>query len=212
MGLLDKLQALGCQLKLVQMVSKTQTTPEKIETRSVTLQELTTEVEAEHVRVLAESPIELTIAFEKIFEAAGIHPAGPWTIERLNELIASPPYNTMNSELLLKAVMEKLAAEHVASEDLVKDALAKDQALDAFENFACQKTKERSQARKKRLSEIVKQIESLQREKEKLQQEDQHEHSQLSQWQQRKQAFEKRLTESVDLLMTCNHPNCTGNK
>jgi len=212
MGLLDKLQALGCQLKLVQMVPKTQTTPEKIETRSVTLKELTTEVEAEHVRVLAESPVELTITFEKIFETAGIHPAGPWTIERLNDLVAASPYKTMNSETLLKAVMEKMAAENVSSEDLVKDALAKDQALDAFENFACQKTKERSRARQKRLSEIRKQIDLLQTEKEKLQQEDQQEQLQFSQWQQRKQAYESRLTESVNLLMTCNHPDSDDDK
>jgi hypothetical protein len=72
MGLLAKLQALGCQLRLVQMVPKTQTAPTKIETRSVTLQELTTQLQTENVRILAESPVELTIDFERIFETAGI--------------------------------------------------------------------------------------------------------------------------------------------
>ena len=171
MGLLEKLQAFGCQLKLVQMVPKTATMPEKIETRSITLQELKTELQTENVRILAESPIELTIQFEKIFETAGIvRPSTGWTIEYFNKLLRTAPYSEMDSESLQMAVLEALATEQVSEEDIIKDALAKDQALNAFETFVEKKINERTAARQMRLVQIEKQIGSLEQEKNRLQQ------------------------------------------
>jgi hypothetical protein len=205
MGLLAKLQALGCHLKLVQVVPRTSTTPEKIETRSVTLQELTTELKADNVRILAESPIELAIAFEKIFATAGIaRQSEDWTIERLNEMLRTAPYCMMDSRSLQAAVLERLAADHVAAEDLVKDALAKDQALDAFEAFVAKKMKDRTAARQLRLAEIEKQIGTLERERTRLQQEERQEPLRVAEWQTRKQAYEKDIQETVDFLMNCS--------
>jgi hypothetical protein len=205
MGLLAKLQALGCHLKLVQVVPRTSTTPEKIETRSVTLQELTTELKADNVRILAESPIELAIAFEKIFATAGIaRQSEDWTIERLNEMLRTAPYCMMDSRSLQAAVLERLAADHVAAEDIVKDALAKDQALDAFETFVSKKMKDRTAARQLRLAEIEKQIGTLERERTRLQQEERQEPLRVAEWQTRKQAYEKDIQETVDFLMNCS--------
>lgn len=213
MGLLEKLQALGCQLKLVQMIPKTSTTPEKIETRSVTLQQLTTELQAENVRILAESPIELTIAFERIFATAGIIPeSNKWTIERLNELLRTAPYNKMDPRVLQKAVLERLAAENASTEDIIKDALAKDQALDAFETFISKKMKERFSARQMRLMDIEKQIGLLEQERDRLQQEDREEPLQLSEWHKRKKTYEKEILESVDFLMNCNERDAGKNR
>lgn len=202
MGLLQKLQTLGYQLKLVRMVPKTSTTPEKIETRSVTLQELTTELQTENVRILADSPVELTIKFEKIFETAGIIGSSKkWTIERFCNLLSTAPYRDMDTDGLKKAVLETFAAENVSPEEIIKDALAKDQALDAFEKFIAKKMKQRASARQMRLMEVEKEIGSLQKEKERLQQDDSDEPLRLSEWQTRKQAYEKDILEKVDFLM-----------
>lgn len=205
MGLLAKLQELGCHLKLVQVVPKTSTTPEKIETRSVTLQELTTELKADNVRILADSPIELSIAFDKIFATAGItRQSEEWTIERLNELLRTAPYCLMDSRSLQSAVLERLAADKVSAEDIVKDALAKDQALDAFEAFVGKKMKDRAAARQMRLAEIETQIGTLEQEKNRLQQEDRDEPLRITEWQTRKHAYEKDIQETVDFLMNCD--------
>lgn len=205
MGLLQKLQALGCQLRLVQMIPKTLTAPEKIETRSVTLQELTSELKTENVRVLAESPIELTIQFEKIFETAGIvQPSIKCTIECFSDLLHAAPYNKMSSESLQRAVLERFAAENVSTEDIIKDALAKDQALDAFEEFIEKKIKDRSSARQMHLLEIEKQIGLLQQERNQLKQDDREESLQLSEWKIRKQSYEEEILKAVNFLMNCN--------
>jgi hypothetical protein len=205
MGLLQKLQALGCQLKLVQMVPQTSTAPEKIETRSVTLQELTTELKTENVRILAESPVELTIQFEKIFETAGIVPSSiGWTIERFCNLLRTAPFSELAPKNLQRAVLETFASENVSAEDIIKDALAKDQALDAFEKFIDKKIKERSSARQMRLMEIEKQIGLLQQERDQLQRDNREEPLGMSQWQRRKQTYEKEIFETVDFLMNCN--------
>jgi hypothetical protein len=204
MGLLEKLQALGCQLKLVQVVPKTKTAPEKIETRSITLQELTTQLHAENMRILAESPVELTIAYEKVFETAGIktHSNG-WTTEQLVKLLQSKPYNEMDKAALQRAVLEKLTAGNVTAEELIKDAVAKDQALDAFEAFVCKKMNDRVSARQMRCVEIEKEINVLRQEQLRLEHDDQGEAAQLSEWQHKKENYEKEILAAVDFLISC---------
>jgi hypothetical protein len=204
MGLLDKLQALGCQLKLVQIVPKTKTAPEKIKTRNVTLHELTTQLHAENMRVLAESPVELTIAYEKVFETAGIKAlSNGWTVEQVVKLLQSKPYKEMDKESLQRAILEKLAAGKVTGEELIKDAVAKDQALDAFEAFVSKKMKDRFSARQMRLVEIEKEIAVLRQEQIRIKQEDQAETAQLSEWQRKKNDYEKEILAVVDILISC---------
>jgi hypothetical protein len=204
MGILDKLQALGCQLKLVQVVPRTKTSPEKIKTRNVTLRELTTQLHAENMRVLAESPVELSIAYEKVFETAAIKVlSNGWTAEQLVKLLQSKPYKEMDKAALQIAVLEKLAAGNVTPEELIKDALAKDQALDAFEAFVSKKMKDRSSARQMRMVEIEKEMNLLRQEQMRLKQDDQGEAAQLSEWQHKKGEYEKEILEAVDFLISC---------
>lgn len=204
MGLLEKLQAIGCRLKLVQMVPKTSAVHKKIETRNVTLQELKSELQTENARILAEPPIEFTIQFEKIFETAGIVcPSIGWTIEHFNNLLRTAPCNKMDADSRQKMVSEKLVAEKISVQNLTKEALAKVQALNEFEKFIVKKAKERSSARQMRLVEIEKQIGLILQEKHRLQQDDRNEPLQLSEWQKRKQTYEKETLETMDFLTNC---------
>jgi hypothetical protein len=203
-GLFEKLQALGCQLKLVQVIPQTKTAPEKIATRNVTLRELTTQLHAENMRVLAESPVELTIAYEKVFESAGIQGlSNGWCAEQLVQLLQSKPHKEMDRKALQLAVLEKLAAGNVTAQELIKDAVAKDQALDAFEDFVGKKMKDRFSARQMRMVEIEKEITVLRQEQMRLGQEDQGETRQLSEWQRKKGDYEKEILEAVDFLISC---------
>jgi hypothetical protein len=204
MGLLDKLQSLGCQLKLVQVVPKTKTAPEKITTHNVTLRELTTQLHAENMRVLAESPVELSIAYDKVYETAGIKAlSNGWSAEQLVKLLQSEPHKEMDRTALQKAVLEKLAAAKVTAEELIKDALAKDQALDAFETFVSKKMRDRCSARQMRMVEIEKEIAALRQEQTRLKQEDHSETLQLSEWQRKKGEYEKEILAAVDFLISC---------
>ncbi len=216
MGLLKKLQTLGCQLKLVQMVPRTETVPGKISTRSVTLQELTTELQAENMRILAESAVELAIDFVKVFETAGITPpACGWTIEQLVQQLQSKSFELLKPDERLKAVLDRLADEKVLVEEIIKNALAKDQALDAYEIFVSRKMADRSAARHLRLLEIEQERSRLEQEQRRLREEESAEQKHWADWQKRKAAYEKEITEAVEFLMRCeksagnnyeNHP------
>ncbi len=201
MGLLAKLQELGCQLKLVQSVERPAAKmPTKVETKAVTIKELITELHAENVKILAESPVELTIEFGKIFESAGIKiPNHGWTIEKFIEVFQSK-YKTADANEVKKAVQLWLSEKKVSSEDLVRDALAKDQALDAYEEFVLKKMNGRSQARQGRISEIAKEIDKLKQELKQLEGEMQQEQNDAGKWQNRKKSYEQDISRAVDLL------------
>jgi hypothetical protein len=62
-------------------------------------------------------------------------------------------------------VLEKLSCENVSAEEIIRDALAKDQALDAFEKFIEKKMKDRRSARQMRLMELERQIGILEQER-----------------------------------------------
>lgn len=201
MGLLAKLQELGCQLKLVQSVVRPAAKePTKVATKAVTLKELMTELHADNVKLLAESPVELTIEFGKIFESAGIKiPNHGWTIEKFIEVFQSK-YQKADVNETKKAVLTWLNENKVSAEELVRDALAKDQALDAYEEFVLKKMNGRSQARQVRISEIAKEIDKLKQELKRLEGEMQQEQDDAGKWQNRKKSYEQDITRAVDLL------------
>jgi len=201
MGLLAKLQELGCQLKLVQSVARPAAKePTKVATKAVTLKELMTELHADNVKLLAESPVELTIEFGKIFESAGIKiPNHGWTIEKFIEVFQSK-YQKADVNENKKAVMTWLNENKVSAEELVRDALAKDQALDAYEEFVLKKMNGRSQARQGRIPEIAKQIDKLKQELKQLEGEMQQEQNDAGKWQNRKKSYEQDISRAVDLL------------
>lgn len=201
MGLLAKLQELGCQLKLVQSVERPAAKmPTKVATKAVTIKELMTELHAENVKLLAESPVELTIEFGKIFESAGIKiPNHGWTIEKFIEVFQSK-YQTADVNEAKKAVLTWLNENKVSAEELVRDALAKDQSLDAYEEFVLKKMNGRSQARQGRISEIAKEMDKLKQELQRLEREMQQEQNDAGKWQNRKKSYEQDITRAVDLL------------
>lgn len=201
MGLLAKLKELGCQLKLVQSVERTAARmPTKVATKAVTIKELMTELHAENVKLLAESPVELTIEFGKIFESAGIKiPNHGWTIEKFIEVFQSK-YQTADVNEAKKSVQLWLSETNVSAEELVRDALAKDQALDAYEEFVLKKMNSRSQTRQERIAEIAKEMDKMKQELLRLEHQMQQEQDDAGKWQSRKKSYEQDITRAVDLL------------
>ena len=149
MDLLGMLRKFGDRLGIIEVnpVSPQPGAPVKVQTRSVTIVELATKIQITEVRELAGLPAELSVSFEDIFKAAGIQgtPAG-WNVERLHEFLSSDRVRAMDRSEAQQATLRMLAAEKVDAADLIKDAIARDQALDAYQDFISKKTESRIRA------------------------------------------------------------------
>lgn len=202
MSLLDLLQTVGGRLGILEAPSGADAgEPEKIVTRTVTLDELRSQIQSEHVRALAELPAELGLPFEKIFEAAGVGvPAHGWTVARLKALLLTEPYRGQERAAAQLALLNALHSAQVPPEDLVREAVAQDQALDAFESFACRKTQDRLAAAEHRVAELDARLQALQEERSRLAGHLQEEQEHLRSWRRRKRAYERELAAAVGYL------------
>jgi hypothetical protein len=215
MSLLDRLRDLGSALKILKVAPRaadaapapTPATSAKpatgvIAMRTVKLSDLATEIRGEELRALADGPVELSVPFAKVFETAGIKPgAHGWTVERLTQVLRSESLRQLDRPAVQKALMELLARERVPVEDLVRDAVARDQALDHYELFAQQKREERAEARARKTSELQSKIRELQAECGKLAASAQQEEASWREWRERKIANEKELAWTVSFLL-----------
>lgn len=203
MSLLDGLRRLGGKLGLIHSAPAADPAagPAKVVSRSVTLRELTSEVRAEEVRTLAELPAELTVAFGKIYETAGIQPpAHGWTIERLEQLLRTDQYRGMNREAAQQAILGLLSAVKAEAADLVRDAIGRDQALDKFETFVRQKLDDRMVTRERKISELEEQMRDLEKERARLLEEIKADHERWEEWKARKVAVEKNMIWALSYL------------
>ncbi len=204
MRLLEMIESLGGRLGIIERVSarKTSKAPVKIRTRVVTLAELQSEIKADEVRALAETPAELTVAFEKIFEAAGIQsPESGWNVDKLGQLLRTDPFLDQPREAIQRRVLEALGTEEVDPETLVKDAIARDQALDAFEKFAQRKMMGRIAGYERKSGQIGTRIDELQKERARLEALVSEEWDRWREWQRRKRAHEQELAWAIGHLI-----------
>ena len=208
MGLFDKLQTLGRKLKLIQIVPGSASKPKKIATKAISLNELITQVNQDSIRTLAQTPAELCIPFEKIFESAGIKPSqNGWDIDRLKKELSHEKYKSMDRKSGQKALLKVLTNEAIDVEDLVKDALARDKTLDAFEGFVVAKMRDRTAARQEKKAELEIQMAKISRDIEKLKNEEEADKQHLSEWQKAKSQYDNELTRTVEFLMECRITN-----
>ena len=205
MSLLDGLRRLGGKLGLIQIAPPAPAEaagPVKIVSRAVTLADLTTEVRADEVRVLSELPAELSIEFEKVFDAAGIKPPPHgWTIERLQQLLRTDQYRGMDRESAQRAILGLLSAVKAEVDDLVRDAIARDQAIDKFAAFVRQRMDDRTVARQRKISDLDEKIRDLQREQARLEDEKKTDDERWQQWRSRKIACEKEMAWALSYLL-----------
>ena len=203
MNLIELLRAVGDRLGIVEMRPATSAAPSaKIQTRTISLKDLLTEIRQDEVRVLAELPAELSIPFEQIFATAGVKAAAHgWTVERLKQVLQTEAHQPKDRVEAQKAILNLLANENVSVEEVVKDAVARDQALDAFEVFVREKMERRIAARLRKRSELESRIRTLQEELDRLQGEAAQDEKQWRQWQHNKKAMEQELAWAVGYLI-----------
>jgi hypothetical protein len=201
--ILNLLRTLGDRLGILEITSArpNQASP-KIETRAVTLAELMTEIRSEEIHTLADVPAELSVTFEKVFEAAGIpHPPHGWTVERLKQLLKGDPFRGLEESAIQQKVLENLRAENVDVQEIVKEAIAQDRALDEFEKSVIEKVRLRLEATGRRLGELDARIKDLQAQRASLGEQLKGEHAQWTGWLRKKRAYEKELASAVGYLI-----------
>jgi hypothetical protein len=197
------LQGIGDRLGILESVSTQESAAAtRIQTRIVSLQELAREIRSGEVTALADGPGELLTPFEKIFEAAGIScKPDDWTMERLTQVIKKETEKLHSKEAVQKAVLDLLQSEGISSEILVKDAIARDQALDAFEARVQERMSERSKTFEKRLREIETQVKSLEEESAKTREILKADEETWREWKRDKRVQERELAASVGYLV-----------
>jgi hypothetical protein len=203
------LQGIGDRLGILETTSNPESAlVSRIQTRSVSLRELASEIRSIEVRDLADGPAELMIPFEKIFEAAGISSKPEnWTIDRLKGVVENESFKQKPREEVQRRVLELLASEGVSTEMLIKDAIARDQALDSFQSRADEKMHERRQSCKNRLLEIEQQIKDLEAERGTLEESLKAEEDKWREWKKKKRANERELASLTSYIV--DHPVIT---
>lgn len=203
MSFLDLLQDFGDRLGILEKAAHpAEHRAGKIQTRTVTLAELSTEIRSEEVRALADLPAELTVPFEKIFETAGIEtPSHGWNIDRLKQFLHTDAFKNKERSVVQTAILNILKLENASVEDVVKDAMARDKALDSFEAFAQKKMEDRMAARERQLAEIESQIQALQSELSELKAKKEADEARWREWRRQKRAQERELAWAVGYLI-----------
>lgn len=202
MSFLDLLQTVGGRLGILEAPYKaTGGEAVKVTTRTVTLDELKSEIRSEAVRTLADLPAELTVSYEKIFEAAGVTAlAHGWNVARLEALLRAEPYKSQERALAQRTLLSLLNSERVPPEDLVKEAMAQDQALDAFEVFVRKKVEDHMAMAEHQIAELDAKIQALQTERARLAERIPLDQDKLREWRRRKRAYERDLAAAIGYL------------
>jgi len=190
MYLTDMLRKLGDRLGIIEMApaSAEKPAPLKIQTRTVTMTELITAIRVTELRELAEMPAELSVPFAEVFKAAGI-PDSPkgWTVERFEEFLKDDRVRKMDRVQVQHETLRMLAEGGVDGSDIVRDAIARDQALDAFEASIEEKRRVWLQAKMREIRQIEEDIASEQKA--------------WTEWRGRKRQREKDMANAVSYLI-----------
>lgn len=155
---------------------------------------------------------DIGVSIEDIYAKAGVAaPPHGFTVYKLIELIGAEEFKGMDSATLAKVIsgtLKRLPGGVVPVEDIVKDAAARDAALDSFERFLTSKLARHEE-------EIAKENIALQAEIDRVYQENnakmgqnktmiQEEKMALEAWRRKKEEEESRLYEALRPFVTEN--------
>jgi hypothetical protein len=202
MSFLKFLEGIGDRLGILESVSTPGDLPAGIQTRTLTLKELACEIRSREVRVLAENPAEGSVSFEEIFKSAGIPPCPKgWNVEKLEHLVSGEALKTRTREEIQRVILEQMKSEGVPVETVVKDAMARDQALDAFETVADAKVQAQMEQRRRRIQEIESTLKALREESAALNEKLKTEEDKWREWKKRKRALEREMASALSYIV-----------
>jgi hypothetical protein len=199
MSLLDSLRQLGGRLGIIGVkVAAKANTPEKIITREMSLAELG---QITLKRQPSSAIVDFNADFPAICTNAGITPSKGWNTERLTATLRSDELRGCDRPQAQQRILTLLQADGVAPEDIVKDAVACDQAIDEYAEKMRQNLARALQQRTRRAAEIGQQIAALEAERKQLADENEAQKRAWAAWWKRKHANEETLAWAIGHLL-----------
>jgi len=201
MSLLKRMKRLGKRLGLLRANQTRMEEPTKVSTHVVSLEELMSGIPTLEIPVSTETRVDLPLGFDGILAAAGVHsPPHGWTVERLLQFLRKE-CGKLNREQAQKRALEALAGDRAPTEDIVRDAVARDQALDAFERFAKEKLETQQKKRQEHLAQCEEQLRVLQDRVDRIRREQKQEKDDWRAWRKSKVDYEKEMAWALSFLM-----------
>lgn len=208
MKVVELLKKAGSKAGLLHIEEEVRTIEIKIvEKKIVSLKQLETEVDTQS---LTETPPELTVGFDRVFEAMNIPaPEHGWTIERIREMLDSNELKSKSHKEVAEAVLVALGQNQVKPDDIIKDAASRDKALDSYEQFVERKLHDRSLSRKTATVDLRHQIQECEDQIRKLDAAQFQDEEAFREWQKQKVAKEEELARVASLFLD-NHGITVG--
>jgi hypothetical protein len=202
MSLFVILQQVGGRLGLMSVAAPKSAapTPSKIATRTIPLAELVGEVKSRQLGRLAAGEAWLAVPKARIHAQAGVVEGGmsaPAVAERLRQ----PDLVQLPRDAAQVALLNELAKAKVRVEDVVRDAVARDQAMDAFAEQVRVRLAKARGARRRRREQIAAAQRQLAAEDAELATADERDDRAWAQWWQGKLADEREFAWTISHLV-----------
>lgn len=202
MSIFVLLQRVGGRLGLMSVAAPKSAapTPSKIATRTIPLAELVGEVKSRQLGRLAAGEAWLAVPKARIHAQAGVVEGGmsaPAVAERLRQ----PDLVQLPRDAAQVALLNELARAKVRVEDVVRDAVARDQAMDAFAEQVRVRLAKARGVRRRRREQIAAAQRQLAAEDAELAAADERDDRAWAQWWQGKLADERELAWTLSHLV-----------
>jgi len=169
------------------------------EKQVISLQQLQDDAEKKQREELSAPPPEISVDFAQVFDALKIPPpAHGWTVETLKQALGDALQK--GHQEASSAATALLAQNQVPADDIIKDAVNRDKALDSYEAFVAKKMEERSASRKRIMEDLRQQIKESEAQIERLNLSQASDDRNFQQWQNKKVEKEEELAKVVALL------------
>jgi len=114
-------------------------------------------------RAVAHSDVAADVAsFTAVYQEAGIEiPAHGYGVDKVSEMLENKRFAALSKDAKATAVLVALEAAGVAIKDVIQDAVARDQALDAFEADKEREVRELKAQNESRIQDLNRQLEEL---------------------------------------------------
>lgn len=202
MKVLEFLKRLAANAKIIQIIEETeQKNNLQIETLSISLPHLIRKKELQENGTVP----ELNIAFDKIYELYEIKPpAHGWDLDKVVNTLSSAGFKEINCPEAKKALQDIVAGNNIPPQDIIKDAVSRDQALDSYEQLVYNRIQERIKTREEKIDTLKQQIKECRQEISRLESAQLGDKEGFQKWVEKKVLKEEELVNVVSLLTPDN--------
>ena len=200
MKVIELLKKVAVNAKVIQIVKEAEAVvPEKIETTSISLAQLI----AQNNKALGgntEAP-ELRLDFAKIYEMYKVAaPAHGWDVGKISGILAGEEFKKLDPNAVKKVIAEMLTKNKIPPQDIIKDAVSRDSALDAYEQLVDVRLKERKKVNEEKIVRLKAAIEESKKTISQLEAAQAQDQKAFEHWLDKKVSEEEALVEIVVLF------------